>query len=86
MRETALTDVFEDVDDEERRHQVVDALHVAAGRVSDGPDKQDPLENLPHMKTQSQNTFSRKKCMTQVVSIYNMNKDVNKCYALNNTD
>lgn len=45
-REEALTDVLEDVDDEERRDQVVDALHVAAGWVSDGPDEQDPLENL----------------------------------------
>lgn len=70
MKDTALTDVFEDVNDKERRHQVVDALHVAAGRVPDGPDKQDPLENLPHthIKTQSQNTFYREKCMTQMVS------------------
>ncbi len=44
--ESLLTNVLEDVDDEERRDQVVDALHVAAGRVSDGPDKQNPLKNL----------------------------------------
>lgn len=44
----ALTDVLEDVDDKERRDQVVDALHVAAGWVADCPDKQDPLKNLRH--------------------------------------
>lgn len=49
--ETALTDVLKDVDDEERRDQVVDALHVAAGRVADGPNKQDPLKNLTYTKT-----------------------------------
>lgn len=51
----SLTDVFEDVDDEKRRDQVVDALHVAAGRVADGPDEKDPLKNLTkthaHTKT-----------------------------------
>lgn len=41
-----LTDVLKDVDDEERRDQVVDALHVAAGWMADGPDEQDPLKNL----------------------------------------
>lgn len=44
--EILLTDVLEDVDDEERRDQVVDALHVAAGRVADGPNKQDPFKYL----------------------------------------
>lgn len=54
-RGTALTDVLEDVDDEERRDQVVDALHVAAGWVADGPDEQDPLKDLTHTKTRCQN-------------------------------
>lgn len=49
--EAALTDVLKDVDDKERRDQVVDALHVAAGRVADGPDKQDPLKYLTHTNT-----------------------------------
>lgn len=44
--EKLLTDVLEDVDDEKRCDQVVDALHVATGRVANGPDEQDPLENL----------------------------------------
>jgi len=52
----ALTDVLEDVDDEERRDQVVDALHVAAGRVADGPDEKDPLEDLSH---KTRNTGSK---------------------------
>lgn len=44
--QTTLTNVLKDVDDKERRDQVVDALYVAAGRMADGPDKQDPLKNL----------------------------------------
>lgn len=42
----SLTDILKDENDEERRDQVIDALHVAAGRMPDGPDKQDPLKNL----------------------------------------
>lgn len=41
-----LTDILEDVDDEEGRDQIVDALDVTAGRMPDGPDKQDALEDL----------------------------------------
>lgn len=41
-----LTNVLEDVDDEERRDQVIDALHVAAGGMADGPDEQDPFKYL----------------------------------------
>ena len=33
-------------DEEEGRDEVVDALHVARGRVADRPDVQDPLEDL----------------------------------------
>lgn len=59
-RERLLTDVLEDINDEKRRDQVVDALHVAAGWVADGPDEQDPLENLSaHTKKQSKSTLSR---------------------------
>lgn len=47
----ALTDVLEDVDDKERRDQVVDSLHVAAGWMADGPDKKDPLKNLTKTET-----------------------------------
>lgn len=53
-KERLLTDVLEDVNDKKRRDQVVDALHVAASWVADGPDEQDPLENLSaHTKKQS---------------------------------
>lgn len=58
--EAALTDVLKDVDDKEWRDQVVDALHIAAGRVADGPDKQDPLKYLTqtntHTKAECQNS------------------------------
>lgn len=47
----ALTNVLKDVDDKERRDQVIDALHVTAGWMADGPDKQDPLKNLTHKHT-----------------------------------
>lgn len=55
-----LTNVLEDVDDEKRRHQVVDALHIAAGRVADGPDEKDPLKNLTktHAHTKTQGKYS----------------------------
>lgn len=57
--EKLLTDVLKDVDDEKRCDQVVDALHVATGRVANGPDEQDPLENLSaHTKKQSKSTLS----------------------------
>lgn len=59
--EAALTDVLKDVDDKERRDQVVDALHVAAGRVADGPDKQDPLKYLTHT-----NTHTKVQCQNSV--------------------
>lgn len=41
-----LTNVLEDVDDKEGRDQVVDALHVAAGGMADGPDEEDPFKDL----------------------------------------
>lgn len=44
----SLTNVFKDVDDEERRDQIIDALYVAAGWVSDGPNEQDPFKYLTH--------------------------------------
>lgn len=59
-----LTNVFEDVDDEKRRDQVVDALHIAAGRVADGPDEKDPLKNLTktHAHTKTQDKYSLSIC------------------------
>lgn len=39
MEREELTNVLEDVDDKERSDQVVDALHVAAGWMADGPDE-----------------------------------------------
>lgn len=52
-----LTNVLKDVDHEERRDQVVDALHIAAGWVADGPNKQDPLKNLTHKQKQRVKTL-----------------------------
>lgn len=54
----ALTNVLKDVDDKERCDQVIDALHVAAGWMADGPDKKDPLKNLTHKHTHK-NTVSK---------------------------
>jgi len=42
----ARLDLLGEEDDKEGRHQVVDALHVAARRVPDGPDEQHALEHL----------------------------------------
>lgn len=52
MEQEELTNVLEDVDDKERRDQVVDALHVAAGWMADGPDEKDPLKYLQEEQTQ----------------------------------
>lgn len=52
-----LTDVLKDVDHEEGRYQVVDALHVAASRVADGPDEKDPFKYLN--KRNGVNTIGR---------------------------
>lgn len=56
----ALTDVLEHVDHEEWRDQVVDALHVAAGRVADGPNEQDPLKNLTHTRQRVKSVLGTK--------------------------
>lgn len=45
-----LTNIFKDENDKEWCDQVVDALHVAASGMPDGPDKQDPLKNLKTYK------------------------------------
>lgn len=42
----APTCVLANEDHEERSDQVIYSLNVSTGRVSDGPDKQDPFENL----------------------------------------
>lgn len=52
-----LTNVLKDVDHEEGRYQVVDALHVAASRVADGPDEKDPFKYLN--KRNGVNTIGR---------------------------
>ena len=52
--EEGLTDVLKDIDDEERRDEVVDALHVAAGRVADRPDEQDTLKDLTDRRRNTQ--------------------------------
>ena len=46
-----LTNVVGEEDDEERGHEVVDSLNVAAGRVPHGPDEQNPLETLYRKQT-----------------------------------
>lgn len=43
-----LTDVLKEKHHKERRDQVVDALHVAAGWMADGPDEKDSFKNLKH--------------------------------------
>lgn len=68
-RGMALTDVLEHVDHEERRDQVVDALHVAAGRVADGPNKQDPLKYLTQTHTHTQDRES-KQCFKEQTHPY----------------
>lgn len=42
----SLTNVLREEHDKERGDQVIDALHIAAGWVANGPDKQDSLKNL----------------------------------------
>ena len=41
-----LTNVIAEENNEEGGHQVIDALHVATGRSSDGPDVKDPLKSI----------------------------------------
>ena len=41
-----LTNVIAEEDNKEGGHQIIDALHVAAGRSSDGPDVKDPLKSI----------------------------------------
>lgn len=53
-----LTDVLKDVDNEERRDEVVDALHVAAGRVADRPDEQDTLKDLTDRRRNTVSTHT----------------------------
>lgn len=42
----SLTHVLREEHNKERGDQVIDALHIAAGWVANGPDKQDSLKNL----------------------------------------
>ena len=46
-----FTDVLGQKDHKEWRDEVVDALYVAAGRVSDGPDVEDTLKYLKQPAT-----------------------------------
>lgn len=41
-----LTDILKDVDNEEGRDEIVDALYVTAGGMPDGPDEKNPLKDL----------------------------------------
>ena len=43
-----LTDIVGEKNDKERCNEVIDALDIAAGRVTHGPDEQNPLETLLH--------------------------------------
>lgn len=82
-REMALTDVLEHVDHEEWRDQVIDALHVAAGRVADGPNEQDALKNLTQThthKTESQNSALKSKHIHITQRVHQcMDQERNKC-------
>lgn len=50
-----LTNILEDVDNEEGRDEIVDALNITAGGMPDGPDEQNPLKDLK--KKEKQMTF-----------------------------
>lgn len=45
-QQASLTHVLREEHNKERGDQVIDALHIAAGWVANGPDKQDSLKNL----------------------------------------
>lgn len=45
-QQMSLTNILREEHDKEGSDQVVDSLHVAAGWVSDGPDKQDSFKDL----------------------------------------
>lgn len=45
-QQLSLTNVLREEHNKEGGDQVIDALHIAAGRVANGPDKQDSLKNL----------------------------------------
>lgn len=45
-----LTNIFREEHDKEWSDQVINPLHVAAGWVSDGPDKQDSFKDLERKK------------------------------------
>lgn len=48
--QTLLTNIFREEHDKEWSDQVIDSLHVAAGWVSDGPNKQDSFKDLERKK------------------------------------
>jgi hypothetical protein len=49
-------------DNEEGRDQVVDSLHVTAGRMSDGPDVQDAFNHFLFVGLVLKNRMRKKKC------------------------
>jgi len=65
-----LTDVLKDEDDEERRDQVVDALDVAAGRMTDGPDEEDPLKNLSYANKHKQGVRTQRSSSEESYSLF----------------
>lgn len=46
----SLTNIFREEHDKKWSDQVINPLHVAAGWVSDGPDKQDSFKDLEREK------------------------------------
>jgi len=42
----SLTNILREEHNKERSDQVIDSLHIAAGWVSNGPDKQDSFKDL----------------------------------------
>lgn len=56
-----LTDILKDVDNEEGRDEIVDALYVTAGGMPDGPDEKNPLKDL---KEKGKSTIYINKNMT----------------------
>jgi hypothetical protein len=59
-------------DDEEGRDQVVDSLHVSAGRMSDGPDVQDAFNHFLFVGLVVENR--KKKSQMNTIKLQNHNQ------------
>lgn len=64
-----LTDILEDVDDEEGCDKIVNALDITAGRMPDGPDEQNPLKDLKNKETQIKTVACGYNCTIHVYTV-----------------